>query len=462
MIMKISRLLYIGYLLLCGCSLNIPLEDQFSDPDAITDIQSARSLLATAYNDLPQHIFDFAVLSDDFYPSSKLIKDANLQNLYRWREVELTELADNLWTEYYAVISTINALQNRLDAVTTISPEEETQKNIIACEAKALKAKCYFDLLRLFAPPYAGNEEKEGIILKDQVELDYLPRSSVKKCMTEIRRLLQEARCADNTPDKIYWLSDYAVTYLQAEVELYAGNYPEVLNLTNELINLFPEETLENNSYVALWSNETSKARIFAKYQSNQIYQDIRYDTYAAGDYLIMNNEITYSPQDKRKTWSEIEFVMDNTQPVRLFGKYNKMNREEIPGTYVNIQRAAGIWLMRAEALAQTSKTDEATELMNRFLTQRGADLIESSVTPEKLLEQILEERRKEFVGEGERYFDLKRYHKTINRHKEYGNGIFQTIQPEDYRWTLPIPASEYRYNEKVNQNEGWPKIGVQ
>ena len=459
--MKTSRLLYIGYILLCGCSLNIPLEDQFSDPDAITDVSSARSLLATAYNDLPQHIFEFAVLSDDFYPSSKLIKDAGLQNLYRWREVELTELADNLWTEYYAVISTINALQNRLDAVTTISPEEESEKNIIACEAKALKAKCYFDLLRLFAPSYPGNEEKEGIILKDQVELDYLPRSSIKKCVTEIRQLLKEARHPDNTPDKIYWLSDYAVTYLQAEVELYTGNYLEVLNLTNELITLFPEETLGNNPYTALWSNETSKARIFAKYQSDQIYQDIRYDPYASGDYLVMNDEITYSPQDKRKTWSEIEFVMDNTQPVRLFGKYNKMNREEIPGMYVNIWRAAGIWLMRAEALARTSKPGAATELMNRFLTQRGAEPLETFTNPEKLLEQILEERRKEFVGEGERYFDLKRCHKTLNKYKEYGNGILLTLQPGDYRWTLPIPASEYRYNEKINQNEGWPKIKI-
>ena len=210
-----------------------------------------------------------------------------------------------------------------------------------------------------------------------------------------------------------------------------------------------------------MWSNETSKARIFAKYQSDQIYQDIRYDTYASGDYLVMNDEITYSPQDKRKTWSEIEFVMDNTQPVRLFGKYNKMNREEIPGMYVNIWRAAGIWLMRAEALARTSKPGAATELMNRFLTQRGAEPLETFTNPEKLLEQILEERRKEFVGEGERYFDLKRCHKTLNKYKEYGNGILLTLQPGDYRWTLPIPASEYRYNEKINQNEGWPKIKI-
>ena len=33
--------------LIGGCSLNIPLEDQFSDPDAITDVLSARSLLAS-------------------------------------------------------------------------------------------------------------------------------------------------------------------------------------------------------------------------------------------------------------------------------------------------------------------------------------------------------------------------------------------------------------------------------
>ena len=38
MIMKTSRLLYIGYKVLCGFSLNIPLEDQITDPDAITDV----------------------------------------------------------------------------------------------------------------------------------------------------------------------------------------------------------------------------------------------------------------------------------------------------------------------------------------------------------------------------------------------------------------------------------------
>ena len=40
----------VGFLM-GGCSLNIPLEDQFSDPDAITDVLSARSLLASPMRD---------------------------------------------------------------------------------------------------------------------------------------------------------------------------------------------------------------------------------------------------------------------------------------------------------------------------------------------------------------------------------------------------------------------------
>ena len=50
----------VGFLM-GGCSLNIPLEDQFSDPDAITDVLSARSLLASAYEGLPQHLFEYSV-----------------------------------------------------------------------------------------------------------------------------------------------------------------------------------------------------------------------------------------------------------------------------------------------------------------------------------------------------------------------------------------------------------------
>ena len=107
---------------------------------------------------MPQQIFQLSVLSDDFCPSQHLNKDMSLQGLYNWRELEMTELAGTLWAGYYAVIAEVNALLARIDAVVTLDETEKLEKMRIVCEAKALKSWCYFDLLRLFAPRYEGNE----------------------------------------------------------------------------------------------------------------------------------------------------------------------------------------------------------------------------------------------------------------------------------------------------------------
>lgn len=447
--------------LIGGCSLNIPLEDQFSDPDAITDVLSARSLLASAYKAMPQQIFQLSVLSDDFCPSQHLNKDMSLQGLYNWREVEMTELAGTLWAGYYAVIAEVNALLARIDAVVTLDETEKLEKMRIVCEAKALKSWCYFDLLRLFAPRYEGNENKDGIILKKRVELDFLPRSSVKECVTEIRTLLNEARNVDNTQKNVYWLSDKAVAYLQVELELYAGNYPAVLELTKDLETEYPESVLGADVYKYLWSSENSDARIFGKYQLEQIYMDIRFDTFEKGDYLVLSQNVDYEEEDIRKEWSEIPFVMPDAKNVRLLGKYNKMNRDKVASKYVNVARAAGMWLMRVEALARSGKEGDAVALANRMLKQRGATEWSTNIAGNELISKILIERQKEYAGEGIRFFDMKRCGLSAIRYGTYGDKVMGIVKADDYRWTLPIPAGEYRYNTSVEQNDGWPKLSV-
>lgn len=457
--MKIKNIIYIGYLLLSGCTLDIPLEDQFSDPDAITDVASARSLLASAYESMPQYIYEFSLLSDDFYPSSKLEKDANMQNIYRWQVTGLVQLAGTLWNGYYQTVANVNTLLARMKNVVTVDEAGTKAAAEITAQAKALKAWCYFDLLRLFAPRYIGNENADGIILKDQVELDYLPRSSVKVCVAEIRRLLTEAAGVENQPDKVYWMSDKAIAYLRVELELYAGNYPEVILLTKNLETDYPKEVLGTSDYTALWSTDDSQARIFAKYQLALIFHDVVYSEYVDGDYLVLNDEITYEEEDIRKEWSVYPFIMDNSRQVRLFGKYNRMNRESIKSCYVNYMRVAGLYLMRAEALARTSQTG-ARELMDTYLKQRGCQALTPEIQGETLINRIWEERRKEFIGEGVRFFDLKRIgSQDLKRYGRYGTGAITTIRTDDYRWTLPVPASEYRYNELVTQNAGWEKV---
>ena len=72
--------------------------------------------------------------------------------------------------------------------------------------------------------------------------------------------------------------------------------------------------------------------------------------------------------------------------------------------------------------------------------------------------EAIHKEKQKEFAGEGVLYFDLKRLHSGgLSRLSQWGDREDTKIKVDDYRWCFPIPRSEYKYNENITQNEGWP-----
>lgn len=213
-----------------------PPSDQYSDPDAIVDISTARSLLSSVYSLYPHYEYELSILGDDFCPTSIVGKDMSLKNLYAWQDNSITTLAESLWGEYYNTIASCNALLERVDNITLENASEEKDKAAIISEAKALKALCYFNLLRLFAPAYDKNPQADGIVLKDELGLAFPKRSSIETCTTTIRTLLTEAAAVENNPDKNGWLSQTAVYYLLAELELYAGQYGQAATYAEKVL----------------------------------------------------------------------------------------------------------------------------------------------------------------------------------------------------------------------------------
>ena len=123
--------------------------------------------------------------------------------------------------------------------------------------------------------------------------------------------------------------------------------------------------------------------------------------------------------------------------------------------------RYAGACFMAAEAYSRMQGQEAvARRLVNDYLVSCGAAPLPDELTGVALTDAILQEKQKEFVGEGMAYFDCKRLHRhPLPRWNTWGQGTSATITPEDYRWTFPIPRSEYRYNEAVTQNAGWPLL---
>lgn len=122
---------------------------------------------------------------------------------------------------------------------------------------------------------------------------------------------------------------------------------------------------------------------------------------------------------------------------------------------YYTVVRASELVFLLSEAYLKQGEKDRALALLNELLVVRGATpIITTETNREALLTLLLSEKQKEFVGEPIRFFDLKRNHRSITRTLSSGGTLI--IPATDHRWTLPIPASEKRYNPSILQNVGW------
>lgn len=443
------------FLVTTSCSVNIPPPDLYSDPDAITDVQSARSLLTSCYLLYPHQEYELSTLAADFCPTSLSGKDMDQQNLYGWQDKQISRLATDTWLAYYNVIANLDVLLERMPAVKASDAGSVARREAITAEAKTLKALCYLQLLRLFAPPYDTNPEADGVVLKTRVGLEFPHRSSLKSCATYIRELLTEAAAVDNAPTQNGWLSQRAAVCLLAELELYCANYPEAARLAQQLLDEAPATALTASSYGRLWETASYEGRIFAFNTTSSVYSTIEYSR-SEGDYFALNPALTMNDGDARKAFCELEGTVGGV-PCTLLGKYNRRNKEDKTTSYINQLRYATPLFTAAEALARNGNEQEARQLLNTYLTEMGATVIPDDVSGPSLTNAILLEKQREFAGEGSNFFDLKRTHAPLPRLSRWGNATTSTIHSSDYRWTWPIPASEYKFNEQVTQNEGWP-----
>lgn len=444
-------------MVLASCSIDVPPPDLYSDPDAITTVKDARSLLASCYELYPHYEYDLSTIGNDFVPTNQSGKDVNQQNLYSWQDNSLSDFATESWLAYYNCIANCDILLDRLPNVTTATDAETTELNAVRAEGETLKAMAYFDILRLFSSAYDNTADTAGIIVKSRTGVEVIPRRSKQASVEYIKNLLTDAASVENHPSSNGWLSQTAATYLLAEVSLWAGQYSDAATYAQQIIDNCDMTMLLPANYNRLWASASFAGRIFAFYLNNSFYSGIQYSE-TEGDYYGVNPELAdFSDSDGRKGWTLYEMTMAG-QTRNLLGKYNRMNKEGTSIQYDNRMRYAGAFFIAAEAYARQGQEARAISTLNTYLETIGADDIDTSLTGDDLIDRILLEKYKEFVGEGQNWFDLKRTHRgTLLRYMAWGNSTRSRIATDDYRWTLPIPASEYRYNEAVTQNTGWP-----
>lgn len=141
------------------------------------------------------------------------------------------------------------------------------------------------------------------------------------------------------------------------------------------------------------------------------------------------------------------------------WGEYNR-TPYEFP-----LIRLGDVILMLAEAYNETDELDKAVDELNKI---RGrVNMPELNSGPEwlavnnkaEMTERIRRERAFELAGEGQRYWDLRRWgilEQTVKNATDIFGDLMYTRSYQSRHEMWPIPLVEMERNPNLTQNEGW------
>ncbi len=159
------------------------------------------------------------------------------------------------------------------------------------------------------------------------------------------------------------------------------------------------------------------------------------------------------------------QVYLTNVYNQRIFPSLNKWidatrpdrQKEQGQRDFI-LMRLADAYLLRAEAYWRSGNNAAAAEDINRIRTRASwpGKEAEMQITAADVTEDfILDERARELVGEGHRWFDLVRFGKLVERVKKYNLDAAPNIK--DYHKLRPIPLDQIDRTEGgYAQNPGY------
>jgi starch-binding outer membrane protein, SusD/RagB family len=467
-IKNIFQLIFL-ILIFSGCSksfLNktpddsVPLSQAFTNPD---DLNGALNGAYAELRDPGCYGVDFLingdVQADNTYVATNNYDQFIPQYIYDVLATDPTPQA--MWTSAYIGILRANQI--------ITAPIMSGLTDTIKAQAYAIRAILYFKLINIFATPYTVDSTALGVPLILNYNPYLLPtRNSVKEVYNQIINDLRTA--FKNAPDysSSVLLSKYAIEGLLARAYLYEGDNADAKVSAVDVINSGPFSLVTPSNFNAYWADpgiQTDAVETLFEVDADGV--DNNGLGAISGYYINGENELfassqlyaLYSSTDVRRSLL-IPGTTNSGAAAYLVNKYPNFQNTADPDN-LKVIRLAEVYLIAAEASLPTNEND-ARYYLNLLMAQRDGYVYTS--TGNDLLNNIVQERRKELAFEGDRLYDMNRLKLTIDRVYNPGailagpNNEFLTIPFPYYGRIAPIPAAEIQVNPNLSmqQNPGY------
>lgn len=412
------------------------------------------------------------------------------------------ETADNfgaggssaIWQTPFIVISRANRVIAAAEGGQLVDAEAE--KETVAqyeAEAKVIRAMALFDLTRIYGKPYT---EDQGASLGAPIVTEPIEdpstkpaRSTVAECYKSIEGDLSDAINSGALPeDKTQgYVNLWVAKALQVRVYMTKGEWQNALTTAQDIIEHSPYKLWTSAEYANAWDKTDAthtNEMIFELLINNNTdwtdregiaycYSDINGSAPGYGDVMVtkafsdmlasdpkdVRNEVLLKPQGKAedyKSYGGEDFIKHGVF-INKMPPYNGDTR------YANVPllRLSEVYLSAAEAAFQLGDKETAAKMLNAIITNRTTDASKEVSASTITLDRIYIERRKELVGEGQRYFDVLRRGETVTRYTNNNDKGWHDMLTEDARTfnrdskkALPlIPVGEMNVNPNMQQN---------
>lgn len=410
---------------------------------------------------------------DDMQSSYNSGRDCNKCYLFNHQPNALA--AGYLWGRpFYVIREAWNVVEAIDKGVVTDATAEELKA--LKGEALAVIALCHFDLTRCFGYPYTKDQGASwgSPIVDHAITLDENPpRKTVAEDYDFIIKKLKEAIPLMSTEKNNGRMNAYGARMLLARVYLYHNDNKEAFETADALI-----KELEANGEYELYTREEyiKSWNLDAKFGTESLFEIANSADDNGGrnalSYLMHwrgYREMFVTKSFADKLFSDPDDVRCQLLEEQLYNDTQVWWLKKWPGTDANtpsyynnyvIFRLSELYLIAAEAAIKWENASAKTQGL-KYLNQiaERANPVKTVQASDYTLDRVLEERSKELVGEGHRFFDMLRNGKTIIREGGYHlPNVVKEVNWDYERCVLPIPEDQFIFSPDMEQNPGYPK----
>ena len=440
--------------------------------NAFNDAKSMNLAVLGAYNSLQSRVqSDYLIMelpSDNMWLDYAITPGSNQINTLT--VTPQNEVINSYWKANYTGIFRANAVLANIDKPTDYGTGEKEQ---YTGEAEFLRAKFYFDLVRIFG----GVPTVTKIVTAE--ESRNIARASEKDIYDLIVKDLTDAITKLPQPSNIAWgrASKAAAVALLAKVYVYQQDWQNAKKYLDELFSEFNYSLVPHYGDLFNIATEKNSEAIFSMpFVAGTNGQTLTYALAPLGgiyDTINNGNRVGRPTWDLRSAFEKGDtrfsitmrdvFLPYNHKPGEdpiwwpYFNKWITPSDPNNSGLDIPILRLADMLLLDAEVLYNLNDLQGALDQINkvreRAFQNNSHDYTLADIpTKEKFYDKLLLERRLELACENNRWFDLVRTGRFVtvlqNVKGSYGsaNGdgiVITPVNAKEFMKYFPIPQEQ-------------------